>query len=479
MAHGDPLPKNYYANTAPVVEDWADMVRFEPGLYARPKSLDELQQTLSRLVSGGLPADGIRVLGGLHSCAHICECAAVIDVTALPQTLEFDADDSAVVATANWHLHAFLEECGKRGKSLAATGGTDAQTLAGLISTNTAPATPKHTVYETLEWVEYFTIAADGSVQQRRVSRGDADFGAVVCSLGAIGMITKVRFGLIDQPYFETVQKIVHLDDVLADLDKTSAEYDFWRVDWVPDTKRGLLWAARRIPKEQADPNGDYPTDKTEGILRFLMGAIEKIENSGAFLDTALRVVYEVLMATYGTVKANGPLRNMLPVDRRAPLHVAMAEWSFAPKDLPRTLEACRAYFEAAKWPNLPIEIELVKTDDYFMSPWTREGEPYLVKFNFEYLTDFLSDDEKKALVEHLRGLWGHLRAQGIPFKAHWGKINFMDPAFVRENFQYDRFEPLVSPPFVNGYIRERLGTPRQVAAPAMAGEVAAGAPTT
>ena len=145
MAHGDPLPKNYYANTAPVVEDWADMVRFEPGLYARPKSLDELQQTLSRLVSGGLPADGIRVLGGLHSCAHICECAAVIDVTALPQTLEFDADDSAVVATANWHLHAFLEECGKRGKSLAATGGTDAQTLAGLISTNTAPATPKAT----------------------------------------------------------------------------------------------------------------------------------------------------------------------------------------------------------------------------------------------------------------------------------------------------------------------------------------------
>jgi hypothetical protein len=179
------------------------------------------------------------------------------------------------------------------------------------------------------------------------------------------------------------------------------------------------------------------------------------------------------MMFAYGQVKASGPLRNMLPVDRRAPLHVAMAEWSFDPADLHRVMDACRAYFRANRWPNLPIEIELTRTDAYMMSPWAWEGLPYIVKFNFMYLTDFLSEAEKGQLVEHLRGLWRHLRAAGIRFRAHWGKINFMDPEFVRTSFRLSEFEPYVQPRLVNPYLRERLGIAVPAAAPRVAAEVA------
>jgi hypothetical protein len=50
------------------------------------------------------------------------------------------------------------------------------------------------------------------------------------------------------------------------------------------------------------------------------------------------------------------------------------------------------------------------------------------------------------------------LQGAGIRFRAHWGKINFMDPEFVRANFRFAEFEPHVQSRLVNPYLRERLG---------------------
>jgi len=65
---------------------------------------------------------------------------------------------------------------------------------------------------------------------------------------------------------------------------------------------------------------------------------------------------------------------------------------------------------------------------------------------------------EKEAIYAHLRGLWEHLEAAGVPFKAHWGKINFIDPEFMRRNHGFDAFRPLISPMFMNDYLAERIG---------------------
>src|SRR4029453_19204616 len=113
-------------------------------------------------------------------------------------TIEFNPTATAVVASANVTLHEFLAELGRRGRSVTATGGTDHQTLAGLISTGTAPASSRHALYELLEWVELVTVdPATGDAVERRIARGDADFPAVVCSLGLLGVLTRVCFGVV------------------------------------------------------------------------------------------------------------------------------------------------------------------------------------------------------------------------------------------------------------------------------------------
>ena len=377
------------AEFEPEIRDWSRYVSFRPHLYFRPQDLDDLKRFMKGVKLGIFQQKSLRVLGGLHSCSDICVSDMIVDVSDLPQTIEFNADKTLVTVSANWHFHDFLLALSQRGKSISATGGTDHQTLAGIISTDTAPASSRHLIYDLLEWVEYLTFEdGQAEVVEKRVTKNDPDFPAVIASLGVIGIITKVQFRLIDELYFETVQKIVKLDKMLSDVEKTSELYDFWRIDWIPDTDQGLVWAAKSIPQAEAEADGDYPKDQSENILVSIFNVLDKIESAGPLLDNAMRLVYAGLTLTYGEVKVSGPLRNMLPVDRRAPLHVAMAEWAFKPSDLERLLQSCRSYYEQNGWPNLPIEIELTKTDHAYMSPWNWPGLDYIVKFNFMYLTD-------------------------------------------------------------------------------------------
>lgn len=454
------LPQSTDDALHPGFEDWAGMVSIQPKLYYRPQTMQDLKAFILGIQLGYLPQDAPRVLGGLHSCSNICVSDTIIDSSALPHTIEFDPGYTRVTVTANWHLHDFLLALGEHGKSISATGGTDHQTLAGVISTNTAPASIHHLIYDLVEWIEYLTISDDGkSVVEKRVEHTEPAFRALVASLGGIGILTKVQFRLIDQPYYETVQKIIPLKNVFTDLDQTSREYEFWRIDWIPDTTNGLLWAAKRLAA--ADPAGDYSDDQSENILVSVFNVLDKIESAGPLLDNAMRVVYAGLSFAYGQVKASGPLRNMLPVDRRAPLRVAMAEWSFNPADLDRLLTLCRQYYEKNGWPNLLIEIEPTKTDDFYMSPWNWPGLDYIIKFNFMYLMEICkTPEEKERIYTHLHGLWNFLIEAGIPFKAHWGKINFMDYAFVRSHYDLEAFLPYTRPMFLNAYLQERLTPP-------------------
>jgi len=444
------------------MEDWAQVVSFTPDLILRPTSLEKLGEMLERVHRGELGNGRVRVPGSLHSCSEIAVSETIVDTSALPREIEFDDGDGAVEATANVTLHEFLAALSRRGKSVSATGGTDHQTLAGLISTGTAPASSRHALYELLEWVDLLSVdAATGEAVERRIAREDDEFAAVVCSLGLLGVIVRVRFRLVDELYFNVVQKVVELDDVLTDLDATSARYNFWRVNWMQKSRKALLWAATAVPPEHSEPGGDYPSDQAEHILDVIFGVVDKIADTGPLLGGFLETVYDVMALTYKDSQATGPLRNMLPVDRRAPLHVAMAEWSFRPQDTYRVIEECERYFDEHGWPTIPTEIELTRVDGSLMSPWNWEDVPYIVKFNFMYLTEVCQEPgEKEQIYRHLHGLWDHFKAVGVPFKAHWGKINFINPKFVRRNYRIDEFAPLTSPLFMNEYLEQRLGPP-------------------
>jgi len=168
-----------------------------------------------------------------------------------------------------------------------------------------------------------------------------------------------------------------------------------------------------------------------------------------------------------------GPLRNMIPVDRfcNENVYCTMAEWAFHPKQIKQVVALYRKYFSENKWPNLPIEVEYVKADDYYMSPWNSaniivdgQDTEFLVKINIMWYTTI----EKKAsneatgrfrkqVEDHAKGIWDILKANNIPFKAHWGKVNFTTPKDVEKLYDYQAFQPRIQHQFLNSYIKSRL----------------------
>ena len=189
-----------------------------------------------------------------------------------------------------------------------------------------------------------------------------------------------------------------------------------------------------------------------------VMGLDNAVLKDGPFLNLPLQLMYDYLTKNYPSDPTTGPMRYIIPCDRLAPLPCAMAEWSFDPADLPKVMDVCKTYFNANKWPNLPVEIECTRTDTYLMSAWNWPGLPYIVKLNFQYLTAFLDDSGKAEVVVHLKGVWDALNAAGLRFKAHWGKINFNTPPVVAKNYGLAAFLPHVKPMFMNDYLRQRFG---------------------
>ena len=72
---------------------------------------------------------------------------------------------------------------------------------------------------------------------------------------------------------------------MLADLDATSAKYDFWRVNWAPKSDKALLWAATAVPPEQSKPDGDYSTDQSEHVLDVVFKVLDKLGGTGPLLS--------------------------------------------------------------------------------------------------------------------------------------------------------------------------------------------------
>lgn len=451
------LPQGYYESALPVVADWGQMVGFSPSLYHAPASLDALAAVLADAARD--PKRKIRVIGGLHSCSTIFQNDIVIDLSRIPLVFECTPKpdgSGTVVASAHMHVHDFLLRAADHGLSLTATGGTDAQVLAGLIATNTAGATVQTTIYETLAWVEYLAPDASGAIALRRVCRDDPDFPGMIASLGVVGVMTTVCFDLVPERYFTAITTVLPPQEVFSNLAATNAKYEFWRIEWLPrNDKQCQLWAATRNPGPEPG-DGDYPIDQAEILASELMGIAHSL-GAGFRLDPIVKELYARLAHGYQATRNTGPLRLMIPLDRNAPLRVAMAEWSFAPADAQRAMEICRTYWNRAGWPNLATEVECTKTDNYWMSAWNWPGLDYIVKFNFQYLTSYLGDEAKAHLVVHLKGLWDALDAAGIPFKAHWGKLNFLDPERIAATCEYDKFRPLIWPQLVNDYLAQRL----------------------
>ena len=93
------------------------------------------------------------------------------------------------------------------------------------------------------------------------------------------------------------------------------------------------------------------------------------------------------------------------------------------------------------------------------MSAWSWDDVPYIVKFNFMYLTEVCARPARRRRSTPTCAASGSTcSAQAFPSRRTGARSTSSTPQFVRENHDFERFKPLISPIFINDYLTERLG---------------------
>ena len=409
--------------------NWAGNLAYRAAAIHRPRSLDELRERVAS-------TPRLRVLGSRHTFNDIADADVLVALDALPDAIEVDARAATVSLNPAVRYGVLAEQLAPHGLAL--------HNLASLphISVGGAVATATHgsgdasgnlaTAVAGLE-----LVTAGGELL--RVRRGEPDFDAIVVSLGALGVVTRVTLDVeaayeVRQDVFEGMAWDALLDElgvVMAAGDSVSV---FLR--WGAEVDQ--VWVKSRI--------GSGPQEVRDDLVGARPAAVDRHPILG--LDP---------------VNATPQLGRPGPWFERLP-HFRMgftpsngdelqSEFLVAREDGPAAIEALRAIAPSFAPLVQVTELRSVAADTLWMSP--QHGRDTL-GIHFTWLPDAAGVDRALRAIEPALA----------PFSArpHWGKVFRASAAELAPRYPrhgdflalMERLDPRGA--FVNEWVRRSLG---------------------
>jgi xylitol oxidase len=219
--------------------NWAGNLTYGASALLEPASVDELCEIVAR-------EPVVRGLGSRHSFNRIADTTGVqISTTALPSSVEVDAQAREVTVSAGLRYGEVVEELDRAGWALHNLASLPHISVAGAIATGTH-GSGDHNGSLASSVAALELVTADGSVVHTR--RGDPDFAGMVVSLGCLGIVTKVTLDIV--PTFQVRQDVyegVSWESIADNLDAiTASAYSVSMfTDW-SDAGVGQAWLKSR-----------------------------------------------------------------------------------------------------------------------------------------------------------------------------------------------------------------------------------------
>jgi xylitol oxidase len=236
-----------------VHRNWAGNLTYTAREVARPTTLDELADVLTR-------EERVRALGSRHSFNDIADTPGVhVQVDALDDgrpAVQLDATTGVVSVRAGLRYGDVVRALHQQGRALATMASLPHISVAGAVATAThGSGDATRSLAGAVVGLELMT--PDG--EHHRLVRGDDDFAGAVVSLGALGLVTRLE--LETEPTYD-VRQDVALDlpwDVLLErFDAiTGAAYSVSVfTGWVEPAVRHVWFKSRVAPGAAAGEGG-------------------------------------------------------------------------------------------------------------------------------------------------------------------------------------------------------------------------------
>ncbi|RMI35299.1 D-arabinono-1,4-lactone oxidase [Nocardia stercoris] len=423
--------------------NWAGDQRCAPTTIAAPRSLDELAGLLKKADETDAT---VRVVGAGHSFTDtVLTDGTLLSLENMSRIVSTDAATGLVRVEAGATLAAVSAGTHAVGLAFPNLGDIDVQSVAG------AQATGTHGTGATLPNLSAAVhsvevMRADGTTVEVNAENDPDAWRAARVSVGALGVITAVTLQMVPSFVLEAVERPVHIDEVLGDLDGYVDGNDHFEFFLFPHSPMAMTKRNNRV---------DLPEVPRSATMTYL----EDILLANTAFDAMARAGrrYPALIPwVHRTAARAGSYRRVVDRSYRvfaSPRTIRFTEMEYA---LPRehSVEAVREIARISRTFDtpMPMEVRWVAGDDAFLSPAGGRDTCYVAVHQYqgmEYEPYFRACE---AVFDSFGG------------RPHWGKRHFQTAETLRPKYpEWDRFQEVrrrfdPAGRFANPYVDRVLG---------------------
>ncbi len=405
--------------------NWSGSVECNPTVR-RPRNVDDVVEVVE-------DADELRVAGSGHSFSPL---VATDDTLVQPDrmnSIDVDRGDESITVGAGVTLGEMTEASGDEGLAPVNLGDVDRQTVAGAVATGT------HGTGEFPVLSNYVTsmevVTPEGDVEP--LEEGDPGFDYHRLSLGALGVVTKLEFDVVEDYGLRMERRRRSLDEALEGFRENVRRHRNYEFFWFPYTETALTKAT-----VEADVSGGRrETGWLENhVWRQLCKLTEHVDAAplAKLASTAVR----------GKTKT-GRARYVYPEPRDVRFNET--EYGVPVDELPECFREIQEIVERHDT-LYPVEVRFVEADSLPLSPAYGRDSAFIAVHRYHERS---YEDVFRECEDVFR------RYDGRP---HWGKMHSLSPTELqqlypgwREFLSYrEEFDP--DGVFLNPYLQRLFG---------------------
>jgi FAD-linked oxidoreductase len=331
--------------------NWSGSVTAEPVRIAAPRNLDELQFEVSS-------AQHVRVTGAGHSFTPLCATeGTLLSLHAMDGGIEVAADAASAWVPAGWPIHRLTQALWARGLSLANQGDIDRQAIAGALATGTHGTGASLGSLST-QALAFSLVMQDGAVVECAPAREPDLFQAQRLSLGALGVMHRVRLSLLPAYRLRETIRPAPLDEVLEAWPELIEAHRHVEFFVFPYADTALLKILDVVESGDDEP----PSAWLENA------AMRTASDLARFRPSLAPRLQRLLTRAITPSSRAGPAHVIFPSERST--RFEEMEWEIPAAEGPAALRAAIAEVRRRELPIIfPFEFRAVAADDIWLSP--------------------------------------------------------------------------------------------------------------
>lgn len=377
-----------------MASNWSGNISFGESAYFEPRSIDELQELVSR-------HQKIRVRGSAHSFNSIADTNSIaINLAHLPKTFKIDRDRKVLEVSASLKYGEFIPALHQQGWALSNLASLPHISVGGSVATAThGSGIANQNLASQVSAIHYI----DGAGKLHSVSSDDAQFKGLVVGLGLTGIVTSYELKI--EPTFN-IRQVIYENVSDRELQEAfdhimgSAYSVSYFTDWSA-SNLGNLWCKFKDIEEIPDQIAHaLPAQKKLHPISGIdpVAATEQFGEVGPWLDRLPHFKLDFTPSVGDEIQSE-----FFVARNRAPEVIALFR-ELAPS------------FNDMLWIS---ELRTIAADDLWMSTAFQRDS---VGFHFTWKKSNFDPEVVRNIENHLTP---------FNYRPHWGKMFYADSQYL------------------------------------------------